>query len=150
MKRIVIAAAAVALAGPAFAQFAFENVDEDNDGFITLPEALAAYPEMDPTDFDRIDIDSNRRIDPSEANEGASVALLAGLERAQPGDEMASDMSAYDVDGDSLVSYDEVIQSVPGVPQVYFQDFDLDNNGSLDSNEMASGAFERLISKYGS
>lgn len=150
MKRIVIAAAAVALAGPAFAQFAFENVDEDNDGFITLPEALAAYPEMDPTDFDRIDIDSNRRIDPSEANEGASVALLAGLERAQPGNEMASDMSAYDVDGDSLVSYDEVIQSVPGVPQVYFQDFDLDNNGSLDSNEMASGAFERLISKYGS
>ena len=150
MKRLAIAAAAIALAGPALAQTAFDDVDANDDGFITLPEALAAYPEMDPTDFDRIDEDNSRAIDPAEANRGEAVALLNGLERSEDMEEGGFDMAAFDADGDSYVTYAEVDARVPGVPEVYFQDFDLDNNGQLDSAELNSGAFQRLLAKYGS
>ena len=145
------AAAAILIAGPAFAIVDFEAVDTDGDDFIRLPEALAAYPEMDPTDFDRIDVDENRLIDPSEAASAEGTAIFDGLARTEGAGSTADfDMAEYDTDGDTMMSYSEVVNRVPDVPQAYFQDFDLDNNGMLDSSELASGSFINLLNKYGS
>ena len=152
MKRLATtAAAAILIAGPAFALIDFEAVDIDGDEFISLPEALAAYPDMDPTDFDELDTSDDRLLDYSEANSGTAAAMFAGFERAEAmSDGSGFDMSRYDADADSMVTYDEVNAQLPGVPRVYFQDFDLNNDGKLDSNEVQSGAFQNLLNKYGS
>ncbi len=152
MKRLAATtAAAVLLAGPALAATHFDAADADGDGFLSLPEALAAFPQMDPLDFDELDTSDDRLLDYSEANSGRAAAMFAGYERA---DAVAGaggfDMTDFDTDADGMMSYDEVNQRIPGVPEVYFQDFDLDSNGSLDSQEVNSGAFQNLLNKYGS
>ena len=152
MKRFAVTAAAATLvAAPAFALVDFEAVDLNSDGFIDLPEAIAAYPEMDPTDFDRLDTDENRQLDVAEANTGEATELFDGFERAEAAamdDTSMSEMMAMDMDQDGALTYDEVTQTIPGVPQVYFQDFDIDNNGSISSQEMNSGSFLSLLNRY--
>ena len=151
MKRLATAtAAALLIAGPALAQVEFQAADLNNDEFLSLPEALTAYPDMDPTDFDRLDTDSNRLIDFSEANTGEATELFAGLERAEAVEGAAFDMESFDADQDGFVSFGEVESRIPGVPEVYFQDFDADSDGVLDSDELNSGQFQNLLNKYAS
>ena len=151
MKRIATTAAAILIAGPALALVDFEGTDADADGVLTMDEALSAYPDLSPTDFDRIDADGNRELDFSEANSADATSIFDGIARAEgAGSSAEFNMADYDTDGDSMMSYGEVVNRIPDVPRVYFQDFDLDNNGMLDSSELASGSFINLMGKYGS
>ena len=152
MKRFAMtSAAAILIASPALAALDFEATDVNGDGFVSMPEALAAYPDMDPTDFDELDTTEDRLLDVSEANSGRAAAMFAGYERGQAMAEPAGfDMTQFDTDGDSALSYDEVNSRIPGVPEVYFQDFDTDSNGVISSEEANSGAFQNLLNKYGS
>lgn len=150
MKRLATVTAAILIAAPAFALVDFEGTDVDGDGFLSLPEALAAYPAMDPTDFDRLDEDQNRLLSFDEANTGEATSLFAGLERAEAAEAAAFDATEFDTDADGAMTYQELSNRIPGVPEIYFQDFDLDNSGSLDSNEINSGAFQNLLNKYAS
>ena len=151
MKRLFTTAAVVTLvATPALALIDFEATDLDGDGFISMPEALAVYPGMDPTDFDEIDTGDDRLLDESEALSGRATAIVTGLERAEAVEGAGFDMTQYDTDADQALTYEEVNAIVPGVPRVYFQDFDIDNSGTLDSNELNSPAFQNLLNKYGS
>ena len=151
MKRLAITAiAATLVAAPAFAAIDFEATDADGDGFITLPEAMAAYPNLEPTDFDELDVSDDRVLDASEASSGRATAIVSGLETTTPAAAGGFDMATYDTDADQMLTYEELDAVLPGVPRVYFQDFDIDNSGSLDSNEINSGAFQNLLNKYGS
>lgn len=148
MTRLATAVAALLIAAPALAQVD-ATADVDGDGFLSLPEALAAYPGMDPTDYDRLDTDNNRLLDDAEVGTGEAAALFSGLERAEnAGDPF--DATDFDADADGALTFEEVSNRIPGVPEPYFQDFDLDNSGTLDSQELNSGAFQNLLNKYGS
>lgn len=151
MNRFALTAAATAMAAalPAFAQMEFEAVDADGDGFLSLPEALAAYPDMAATDFDRLDANQDRLLDQSEVNTGEATEFFAGLQRAQAAEASPVALGAADADADSTLSREEFLAAYPNVPEVYFQDFDRDNSGLLESIELESGAFRTLLAQYG-
>ena len=110
-----------------------------------------AYPETDPTDFDILDANDDRMLNFEEANTGEAAALFDGLERAEAAaDGMSMVMAEFDTDADGMMSYEEISKRIPGVPEAYFQDFDIDSSGMIDSAEMNSGAFQNLLDKYGS
>ena len=149
MKRLATAAAAILIAGPALAQVEFAATDINNDEFLTMPELMTSYPDFDPVDFDRLDTNEDRLLDFSEANTGEASELFAGLDRADATQEAQPfDMTAMDTDQDGALTYTEVQTVIPDVPEVYFQDFDLDNDGRIDSDEANSGRFQNLLNKY--
>lgn len=146
---LTAAAAAVAAALPAFAQTPIEAMDADGDGFLSLPEALVAYPDMSATDFDRLDANQDRLLDQSEVGTGEATEFFAGLQRAEAAEAAPMALGTVDADADSNLSREEFLAAFPNVPEVYFQDFDRDNSGLLESIELESGAFQTLLAQYG-
>lgn len=82
MKPIMISlAAAVALAGAAFAQGDASAIDANGDGMMSMEEMQAAYPDLTEETFNAIDANGDGSIDADEL----SAAIEAGTLPASDG-----------------------------------------------------------------
>jgi hypothetical protein len=67
MKKIMLAAIAVAFAAPAFAQMPpYAQLDKNTDGMVSMEEAKAAMPAMTEDQFMKADADGDKMLSEAE------------------------------------------------------------------------------------
>ncbi|KPV39682.1 hypothetical protein AN478_11250 [Thiohalorhabdus denitrificans] len=101
----------------------FERYDRDGDGVISLDEAKAADYEVLSERFEAYDEDGDGALTPGEFARFEETGLLG--------------FDDYDVDGDDNISAAEAEEYGPEELYGNFEEYDLDENQTLDRDEFA-------------
>lgn len=150
MNRFALGLAATAFtATSALAQATVDvdQLDADNDDFVSQEELMAAFPEFDPTFFDEIDTNDDGRLSAEELNTSEAQTILS---RYQPteGSAQTVDVTALDVDGDGFVSEMELTAGYPDFDPTFFDEIDTNDDGRIAPEEFNTSEAQTIISRY--
>jgi len=118
--------------------------DMNNDGFVTFEELTTEIPGFSQYDFETLDSNDDGRLDFTEVQAPGASAIINGEQAAVT----TIDLDSIDTDGDRFLSYGELLIGFPDVPQIGFDEIDLNDDGRLDFTELNSPGARTMLNKY--
>lgn len=148
MKRLMTATTAIAAltAGAALAATDIEAVDMDGDGFATIEEVRAAFPEFDVEFFEQVDMNGDNRVGPQEILETEVQEILARYEMVPL--EERPPMIVLDANMDGFMEIEEVRRAFPDLTQVDYEDMDENDDNRLTYQEYYTTESQDIVARY--
>lgn len=134
MKRLLTATTAVfaLTAGAALAATDIDAVDMDGDGFASVDEVRAAFPEFDVVFFDEIDTNDDNRISPEEILETEAQDVLARYEMVPMENRV---YVRVDADMNGYMEYDEIRAVFPDLSELDYEEIDNNDDNRVTYQE---------------
>lgn len=118
------------------------DVDQDGDRFVTLEELRATYEGVTDADFLQMDINRDKRLSAGELYAPRTQAVVS---RYEMGGRMLVTAMQVDNSGDFFISYEELIQSYPGISPEVFDIIDANGDNRVSSIEYYSSTSQSLL-----
>jgi len=100
--------------------------DDNNDGMVTLPEFLEAYPDRTEDDFAKLDVNGDGVLTRADAPDAELEALQVLLQFLAEADE----------NEDGVVTYEELLAERPGLTPQQYAGFDFNGDGVLSRDDL--------------
>ncbi|NNF90129.1 MAG: hypothetical protein HKM96_02020 [Boseongicola sp.] len=118
------------------------EVDQNQDRFVTLAELRSVYPGVLDNEFLIIDINRDNRLSASELYAPRAQAVVT---RYEMGGRMLVTAMQVDNSGDFFISFDELVQSYPGISRAEFDIIDANGDNRIASIEYYSSSSQAIL-----
>lgn len=120
------------------------DVDTNNDGFASYEEMLVVFEGLSQEDFQLMDQNDDNRLSQFEIYDTEAQNILARY----PFMESVEDIQAIDADGDNYLSRSEIQASYPELPDVEFEQMDLNDDNRISYSELYQPEAQEIVSRY--
>ena len=118
------------------------DIDTNGDRFISEAELVAVYPGVLESEFRQIDVNRDNRISATELYAPRAQAVVTRYEGA---DRMLVTIMDVDTNNDFFVSFDELMQSFPGLTRLDFEIIDANGDNRVASTEYYAPEAQTII-----
>ena len=146
MKRLMIATAATALtAGTALAATTIDMLDLDENGFVSVEEAKAIFPEMQVESFNDIDVNDDNRLD---AQEVQAVEAQQTFDQYEMASAPERPVIILDQDSDGFIQMADMQRAFPEFDSEDFAAIDVNDDNRVDFTEYYADEAQTIIARY--
>lgn len=120
------------------------EIDRNGDRFATFEELSAVYPGLLDSEFRRIDANRDRRVSAGELYAPLAQTLVT---RYEMGGRMIITAMQADTNDDFFISFEELVQSYPGLTHVDFQMIDANGDNRIAAIEYYSPESQAILDR---
>ena len=120
------------------------EVDQNGDRFVTLGELRSVYDGLLDSEFRQIDINRDNRVSASELYAPRAQALVT---RYEMGGRMLVTAMQVDNNNDFFISFEELVQSYPGLSRVDFEMIDANGDNRVAAIEYYSPESQAILDR---
>ena len=147
MKRLMTATAITALtATAAAAAVEIETLDLNSDGFASVEEVQAWFPDMQFESFNDIDVNDDNRLDANEV-QSAEAQSVFGQYDMRPIEEATAKI-VLDDDGDGFISLEDYRRAYPQFTDLSFEEIDTNDDNRVSYVEHYDLGAQTEIARY--
>lgn len=147
MTRFITATALVALtAAPAFAAVDLDQLDMTGDGFVSMEEVMAAYPDFAPESWGDIDTNDDRRLSSEEILQTEAQDIFARYEMLSM--EERGRVIVLDEDGDGFIQASDFERAYADFDAEDFEMIDTNDDNRVSYEEYYAPEAQQTIERY--
>ena len=120
------------------------EVDQNGDRFATFQELSAVYKGLLDSEFRQIDVNRDNRVSASELYAPRAQAFVS---RYEMGGRMIITAMQADINDDYFISFEELIQSYPGLTHVDFEMIDANGDNRIAAVEYYSPDSQAILDR---